>query len=215
MEDTVSLEVNLRGGEAMYVTPVSYQYHDKSSKFRVYDTLDFLPRIPWALKYDKDTNKFHFLQLWCFRLSKLVRAAKVPVDIFLSNIRSFTGSNVFDSWFQNRTWEWWDRYLIDRELNHDWFYAVDVFQPYEPLHIEGNIEVDWSNVEKYVSWGDDSYIGYLPPSPLWIEERLKEKFHVWTYDKEEDKIAEEKFWKWRQEQIDKGREVYYITSLET
>lgn len=35
------------------------------------------------------------------------------------------------------------------------------------------------------------------------------------YDKEEDKIAEDKFWKWRQEQIDKGYEVHYITSLET
>lgn len=31
----------------------------------------------------------------------------------------------------------------------------------------------------------------------------------------EDKVAEEKFWKWRQGQIDKGYEVYYITSLET
>jgi len=213
MEDIISLEVKLHGGEAFYITPVSYQYHNKDSKFRRYNTIEFLPRIPWALKHDGYTKKYHYLQLWCFRFCKLVKAARVPVDIFLDNIQSFTGSNVFDSWFPNRTWEWWDKYLVDRELTHSWFYAADVFS--HTLHLEGNIEVDWSNVDKYISWGDDSYIGYLPPSSLYIEERLKERFHVWTFDEEEDKVAEEKFWKWRQEQIDKGYEVYYITSLET
>ena len=213
MEDTVTLEVKLRGGEAFYITPVSYQYHDKDTQFRRYNAKEFLPRIPWALKHDSYTNKSHLLNLWCFRLTKLVRTAKVIAEVVLDNFPRFTGANVFDSWFPNRTWEWWDKYLVDRELTHDWFYAADVF-PYT-LHLEGNIEVDWSNIDKYISWGDGSYMGYLPPSPLYIEERLKERFHVWTFDKEEDKIAEKKFWKWRQEQIDKGYEVYYITSLET
>lgn len=213
MEDTVSLQVKLRGGEAMYVTPISFDWGMEDNKFRTYDTIEFLPRISFCLQHFAYRHKYHSLQLWCFRLTKLVRAAKVPVDIFLDNIRSFTGSNVFDSWFPNRTWKWWDKYLVDKELTHNWFYAVNVF-PYT-LHLEGNIEVDWSNVNKYINWGDDSYIGYLPPSSLYIEERLKERFHVWTFDEEEDKVAEEKFWKWRQEQIDKGYEVYYITSLET
>lgn len=214
MEDIVSLEVNLRGGEAMYVTPVSFDWSMEDNKFYIYDTLEFLPRISFCLQNFAYRHKYHSLQLWCFRLNKLIKAAKVPVDIFFDNIQRFTGSNVFDSWFPNRTWEWWDNYLVSKELSHKWFYAVDIFQPYEALHIEGNIEVDYSNVDKYIDWDDDS-TSYLLPSSLWIEERLKEKFHVWIYDKEEDKIAEEKFWKWRQEQIDKGYEVYYITSLET
>ena len=88
---------------------------------------------------------------------------------------------------------------------------MDVFQPNEPLHLRGNIEVDWSNASKYITWD----IGYLSPNSLWVEERLKKEFHVWTFDKEENKAAEEKFWKWRQEQMDKGYEVFYITSLET
>lgn len=213
MEDTVSLEVKLRGGEAFYITPVSFDWSMEHNKFHIYDTLEFLPRISFCLQHFANRHKYHSLQLWYFRLSKLVKAAKVPIDIFLDNIQRFTGSNVFDSWFPNRTWEWWDRYLVGRELNHRWFYAVDVFA--HTLHLEGNIEVDWSNVDKYISWGDDSYIGYLPPSSLYIEERLKGRFHVWTFDDEEDRVAEVKFWKWRQEQIDKGYQVYYITSLET
>lgn len=212
MENTVSLEVKLRGGEAMYVTPVSFDWSMEDNKFCKYETIEFLPRVPWCLQMFADRHKSHLLQLWSFRLVKLLKAANVPVDIFLSNLKSFTGSNVFDSWFPNRIWRWWDYYLVDIELTHNWFYAVNVFP--HTLHFEGNIEVDWSNVDKYISWGDSTYVGYLPPSSLWVEERLKERFHVWTFDDEEDTVAEKKFWKWRQEQIDKGYEVYYITSLE-
>lgn len=213
MEDTVSLEVKLRGGEAFYITPVSFDWGMEDNKFRIYDTIEFLPKIPWCLQMFTERHRYHLVQLWTFRLNKLVKAANVPIDRFLHNLQSFTGSNVFDSWFPNRNWEWWDKYLVDRELTHSWYYAVDVFS--HTLHLEGNIEVDWSNVDKYISWGNTSYVGYLPPSSLYIEERLKERFHVWTFDDEEDRIAEQKFWKWRQEQIDKGYEVYYITSLET
>jgi len=215
MKDTVTLKVNLRGGEAMYVTPVSHSYCEKERKFHIYDTLEFLPRIPWELRHYIYEGRLHDARFWCFRLAKLARTAKVIAEVVLNNFSEFTGANVFNSWFSNRTWRWWDSYLVNKELNHKWFYAVEVFQPNNPLHIEGNIEVDWSNVDKYISWGDDSCIGYLPPSSLWIEERLRERFHVWTFDKEEDKVVEDKFWKWRQEQIDKGREIYYITSLET
>jgi hypothetical protein len=215
MEDTISLEVNLRGGEAMYVTPVSHSYCDKDRKFYIYDTLEFLPRIPLPLRWVTYQSRLHDIRLWCFKLTKLARATKVIAEVFLDNFPRFTGASVFDPWFKYMTWEWWDSYLVSKELNHKWFYAVDIFQPYEPLHIEGNIEVDYSNVDKYIQWCDDGFIYYLPPSSLWIEERLRERFHVWTFDKEEDKVAENKFWKWRQEQIDKGYEVYYITSLET
>jgi|SRR4028119_664883 hypothetical protein len=213
MEDTVTLKVKLCGGEAFYITPVSHSYRDEDRKFHIYYTLEFLPRIPSPLRWITYQGRLHDVRLWCFRLTKLTRAAKVIAEVVLDNLRWFTGANVFDSWFPNRTWEWWDNYLVSKELNHKWFYAADVFPC--TLHLEGNIEVDWSNVDKHISWGDDSYIGYLPPSSHYIEERLRERFHVWTFDKEEDKIAEEKFWKWRQEQIDKGYEVYYITSLET
>lgn len=213
MENTVSLKVKLCGGEAMYVTPVSFDWSMEDNKFRKYETIEFLPRIPYCLQLFAHRHKYPLLQLGYFKFIKLLKAAKVPVNIFLNNIQNFTGLNVFDSWFPNRTWQWWDEYLVDRELTHDWFYAVNVFP--HTLHLKGNIEVDWSNVDKYISWGDNSYVGYLPPSSLYIEERLKERFHVWTFDDEEDKVAEEKFWKWRQEQIDKGYEVYYITSLET
>lgn len=212
MEDTISLQVKLRGGEAMYVTPVSFDWSMEANKFHIYNTLEFLPRISFCLQHFAYRHKYHSLQLWCFRFNKLIRAAKVPVDIFFDNIRNFTGANVFDSWFPNRTWEWWDKYLVGKALNHNWFYAVDIFP--ETLHIEGNIEVDWSNVDRYISWGDDSYVGYLPPSSLWIEERLKENFNWWGHE-DQLKEVEEKFWKWRQEQVDKGYEVYYITSLET
>ena len=215
MEDTISLEVNLRGGKAMYVTPVSHSYYDKDRKFYIYDTLEFLPRIPLPLIWVTYQGRLHNIRLWCFRFTKLVRATKVITELFLDNFPRFTGTNVFDPWFKNRTWKWWDSYLASRELNHKWFYAVDIFQPHEPLYIKGNIEVDYSNIYKYIEWCDDGSTYYLPPSSLWIEERLREKFHIGTYDKEEDKIAEDKFWKWRQEQIDKGYEVYYITSLET
>lgn len=208
MPDTISLEVNLRGGEALYVTPVSHSYCEKDRKFHIYETIEFLPKIPWGLKHATYQGKLHNVRLGCFRLTKLVRATKVIAEVFLDNFKWFTGANVFDSWFKNTTWKWWDSYLVNRELGHNWFYAVDVFQPYERLHIEGNIELGSS---KYIDWDDT----YPPPSSLWVEERLKERFHVYTYRKEEDKIAEEKFWKWRQEQIDKGYEVYYITSLET
>lgn len=215
MEDTIFLKVRLRGGEAMYVTPVSHSYRDEDRKFHIYETLEFLPRIPSPLRWTTYLSRLHDVRLWCFRLTKLARATKVIAEVILDNFYWFTGTNVFDSWFPNRTWEWWDNYLVSKELSHKWFYAVDIFQPYERLHIEGNIEVDYSNIDKYITWCGDDSIYYLPPSSLWIEERLREKFHVWTFDIDEDKIVEEKFWKWRQEQIDKGYEVYYITSLET
>lgn len=213
MPDTISLEVRLRGGEAMYLTPVSHSYGDEDRKFYIYDTLEFLPSIPSHLRRTTYRGKLHDVRLWCFRLTKLARATKVIAQVFLDNFPRFTGANVFDPWFKNRTWEWWDNYLVSRELSHKWFYAVDIFKPYEPLRIKGNIEVDYSDVDKYVTWCDDGSVYYLLPSSLWVEERLKERFHIYTYDKGEDQIAEEKFWKWRQEQIDRGYEVYYISIL--
>lgn len=210
MEDTISLTVSLRGGEALYVTPVSYDWSGEDNKFHIYSTLEFLPSIPSSLKtYSHHAeNKLHNLQLWG---SKIIEATKVFFEVFPDNIRRLTGSNVFHPWFKNFTWDW-RVYEINKELTNDWFYAVDIFQFYEPLHFRGNIEIDWSNTSKYINWES---IGYLSPSSLWVEERLKEEFHVWTYNDVEDKVAEEKFWKWRQEQIDKGYEVFYITSLET
>lgn len=211
MENTVSLEVKLRGGEALYVTPVSIDWHNKDSKFYIYDTIEFLPTIPWALKHGGYDNGFHHLQLWSYRITKATIAF---LERFPYNIRHLTGSNVFHDYFKHWTWDW-GIYYVNKELTNDWFYAMDIFQPYEPLHIRGNIEIESSfDVDKYVAWGDIE-LGYLPPSSLYIEERLKERFHVWTYNDDEDKVAEEKFWKWRQEQIDKGYKVYYITSLET
>jgi len=207
MEDTISLTIKLRGGEALYITPVSYDWSGENNKFRIYPTLEFLPSIPWALKRGSYENKLHNSQLW---YSKITRTTKAFLEMFPDNIKRLTGSNVFHPWFKNWTWDW-GIYYINKELNNDWFYAVDIFQADEPLHLRGNIEVDWSNASKYITWD----IGYLSPSSLWVEKRLREKFHVWTFDKEEDKVAEEKFWKWRQEQIDKGYEVFYITSLET
>lgn len=211
MEDTISLTVKLRGGEALFITPVSYDWGGEDNKFHLYPTLEFLPNIPYVLKGNYIIpNNFHVFNLWKYRATKISEAVKVFINIFLDEFKDFIGSNVFDSWFQNRTWDW-GYYCVSKELSHDWFYAVDIFQPYEPLHLVGNIEVDWSRASKYITWD----IGYLSPSSLWVEERLKKEFHVWTFDKEEDKVAEEKFWKWRQEQIDKGYEVFYITSLET
>lgn len=211
MENTISLTVKLCGGEALYITPVSYDWSGEDNKFHIYPTIEFLPNISEILRRSSYENHLHNFQLWRFRLTKLARTAKVVAEIFLDNFPRFTGANVFHPWFKNITWEWWDSYLVSKELSHDWFYAVDVFQPDELLHLRGNIEVDWSNVSKYIAWD----FSYLSPSSLWVEERLKEEFHVWTYDKEKDKIAEKKFWKWKQEQIDKGYEVFYITSLET
>jgi len=203
MEDTVTLEVKLRGGEALFVTPISRNWCDKNNKFHIYDTLEFSPTIPWQLKIGNYGERTPYLRFW---FTKITRAIKAFLETFPDNIKEFTGSNVFNSWFSNRTW-YWGKYHIEKELSNDWFYAVDIFKP-EPLHINGNIEVGSS---EYIDWSSS----YPPPSSLWIEERLRERFHVWTFDKEEDKIAEEKFWKWRQEQIDKGYKVYYITSLET
>lgn len=211
MEDTISLTVKLRGGEALFITPVSYDWSGKDNRLYTYNTLEFLPNIPGVLKGEYiRPNTFHVLNLWKHRVNKVSRAVRVFIDIFLDNIKDFTGANVFHSWFQNRTW-YWGVYPISKELNNDWFYAVNIFQPDEPLYLKGNIEIDWLAAPKYFTWD----IGYLSPSSLWVEERLREEFHVWTFDKEEDRVAEEKFWKWRQEQINKGYKVFYITSLET
>lgn len=208
MEDITTIEIKLRGSEAMFVTPVSHSYYKKNRKFYKYNTLEFSPRIPFPLKHYIYESTSHNIKFWWFRFTKLINAIKVIAEVFLDNFPRFTGVEVFNPWFKNKTWEWWNSYLVEHELSHEWFYAVEVFQPNEPLHIRGNIEVGSS---KYIDWD----FGYATPSSLWIEERLKEEFHVWTFDKEEDRIAEEKFWKWRQEQIDKGYEIFYITSLET
>lgn len=207
MEDTISLTVKLRGGEALYITPVSYDWGGEGNRFHIYPTIEFLPNIPSVLKRSSYDYKSPNLQLL---YSKITRTTKAVIDVLFDNVQKLTGANVFHPWFKNWTWDW-GFYYIDRELRNDWFYAVEVFQSNEPLHLRGNIEVDWSSTSKYISWD----IGYLSPSSLWVEERLKEEFHVWTFNQEEDKVAEEKFWKWRQEQIDKGYEVFYITSLET
>lgn len=204
MPDTISVQIKLRGSEALYATPVSIRsWWIKDSKLHIYSTIEFFPKIPWELKQGEGGNKFHNLQLWYTRLT---RAIKAFLEIFPDNIRKFTGRNVFHEYFKHWTWDWGGRY-VNIELNNDWFYATDIF-PYT-LHINGNIEVDYKNSSEYIDWE-----GYLSPSSKWVEERLKEDFHCWGYQ-DQIKEIEEKFWKWRQEQIDKGYEVYYITSLET
>ena len=210
MEDSLYIKLNLRnGGEGVYVTPVSrYITYENWSKntLRFYPSLEFSPDIPHRLKYQGDDDRWESLKVGigrCFNLLKNV------LDCNLSSFNCFFGSNVFYEYFSYQTWDFGlSNYELHKYLESDWYYATEVF-PYL-LHFDGNLRLDfYGEANKYF---EDVTI---KPSSLWVEEKLKDRFHVWADNRVDDKVAEKEFYQWKQEQEAKGCEVYYITSLET
>lgn len=180
MEDTISITVKLRnGGEAMYVTPISYDryadiWNEEKAKLHNYPTIEFFPKIPLELQRGEE-RFFHNLQL---NYLKYTRAATAFINNLKNSIRQFTGSNVFHPRFKDWTWDlgW---YSIGIELENKWFYAHEVFP--HTFHINGCLEIDWGESEPYSYWNDN----YLTPSSKWIEQRLEDDFQCWGYTKEQ------------------------------
>lgn len=210
MEDSLYLKLNLRnGGEGVYVTPVSryITYEDRSKNIlRFYPPIEFSPNIPWQLKYQGEEDKWESLKV---NMGRGISLLKNVLDCNLSSLDCFFGSNVFHEYFSYQTWDFGlSRYEIHKYLESDWYYAAEVF-PFL-LHFYGNLEFDFYGVaSKYF---EDASV---KPSSLWVEEKLKDRFHVWADKRINDDEIEKEFYQWKQEQEAKGCEVYYITSLET
>lgn len=205
MQNKISLEVETKGGESLYVMVYSASPKRAENHYEVCKTPEF------RSYYVPNNNRSTTVAIELHKIVLLLTfALKSWLYFVLRQYRQFFGSSVFESYFKHQKWSWMTWILLG-ELDKDVIEVASTFNDQYWFSLQGQLFVTPHNdlVEDH----------YLQPSQQYLQERLHDLLMDYLYDVDNTTVQQQllaiQYFEWLQKQRELGREVYYICSLDT